>query len=48
MIKNMPTYAANYKYIVYRTIDNENWFYGAYNDYNKAIEVAIAIDGNIA
>lgn len=48
MINNMPAYAVNYRFIVYRVVDGEKWFYGAYNDYMRAHEVAAMIDGYVA
>lgn len=38
-IKNLPDYARNYRYIVVRLVDDDFWFYGAYNAEFKAIEV---------
>lgn len=46
-INNLPDYAKNYKFIVCSEVDNELWFYGAYNDYNRAIDIAIEIDGMV-
>ena len=47
MINNLPTYANKYKYIVARRVDGELWFWGAWNDRNKANEVAIEIGGEV-
>jgi len=47
MINNLPTYANEYKYIVARRIDGELWFWGAWNDRNKANEVALEIEGEV-
>ena len=47
-INNLPAYAADYKYIVYREVGGENWFYGAYNDYVDAVITVLEIDGKIA
>lgn len=47
MINNLPTYAADYRYIVCRRVDGELWFYGAWNDRNKANEVALEIFGEV-
>ena len=46
-IKNMPAYAAKYRYIVARRADDwdDLWFYGAWDDAEKAQEVAKEIDG---
>ena len=48
MINNLPTYAVNYRFIVYRVVDGEKWFYGAYNDAQWAREVAAMIEGYVA
>ena len=47
MINNLPTYANEYKYIVARRVDEELWFWGAWNDRNKANEVALEIGGEV-
>ena len=46
-INNYKSYADQYKYIVARRIDGELWFWGAWNDRNKANEVAIEIGGEV-
>lgn len=48
MINNLPEYAKEYKFIVYIEVDDEKWFYGAYNNAEKAREVANTVDGKIA
>ncbi len=45
MINNLPNYANDYRYIVARRVDGELWFYGAWNDADKANEVALEIGG---
>lgn len=45
MIKNVPAYADNYPYIVARECDGSDWFYGAYNNADKAESVAHEIHG---
>lgn len=40
MINNIPTYANEYKYIVARRVDGKLWFWGAWNDRDKANDVA--------
>lgn len=45
MINNMPTYAKDYKYIVARYVDGEYWFYGAYNEKDRAMRVALQVCG---
>ena len=47
MINNFPAYANEYKYIVARRIDGALWFYGAWNDRNKANEIALEIGGEV-
>ena len=41
-INNMPEYAKDYKYIVVTNLDGDLWFWGAYNDRNKANEIALS------
>lgn len=43
MINNVPDYANDYRFIVARYVDGEYWFWGAWNDRNKANEVAIEL-----
>ena len=40
MINNIPTYANEYKYIVARRVDGKLWFWGAWNDRDKANDAA--------
>ena len=47
MINNLPTYANEYKYIVAHRVDGELWFWGAWDDRNKANEVALEIGGEV-
>lgn len=46
-INNIPDYAKEYDFIVARECDGEFWFYGAYETVNRAMEVAIAVDGHV-
>ena len=46
-INNEPNYAKDYNYIVARLIDDEYWFYGAYNDGAKAEKVANEVNGEV-
>lgn len=48
IINNMPDYAYNHKFIVYRVVDGENWFYGAYDDVSKAMAAMVFCGGMIA
>jgi len=44
-INNMNANYQNYKFIVARFVDDEFWFYGCFNDENKADEVAAMVHG---
>lgn len=46
-VNNYPNYATQYKYIVTRLVEGEHWFWGAYNDYFKAEQVADEIGGYV-
>lgn len=45
IIKNLPEYAIYHTYIVASVCDSNLWFYGAWDDENKAYEVAEVIGG---
>ena len=45
IIKNLSNYATQYKYIVASSVDGDLWFYGAWNDEDRAYGVARDIDG---
>lgn len=47
-VKNTPAYAAEYALIVYRMSKGVRWFYGAYNDAQKAASAAAEIGGFVA
>jgi len=44
-INNLPATAKNYGYIVAREVDGEFWYWGAWNESEKANEVARDIGG---
>lgn len=46
-IHNIPEYAANKLYWVVREVDDEYWFYGAWNNENEAEEAAFEIGGEV-
>ena len=46
-IKNLPDYAEQHRFIVYRSVSGEAWFWGAYDDAGEACEAARDIDGYI-
>jgi len=45
IIHNSPDYAKDYPFIVATKLDNELWFYGAYEDRRKAWDVEFEVDG---
>jgi hypothetical protein len=46
-INNLPEYAYEYPFIVVSICDDELWFYGAYDDYARAVKASNEIDGAI-
>lgn len=44
-IKNMPPEAALYDFIVYREVNGVKWYWGGYNDANRANNIATEIGG---
>ena len=44
-INNLPEYAKNHKYMVVIRVNREFWFYGAFDDRDRANEVALEIGG---
>ena len=47
-IYGLPTYAKDYKFVVYIEDGEDRWFYGAYADWCKAWDVASDIGGKVA
>lgn len=45
IVNNMSESARKYRYIVFRMVDGEAWYYGAWNDHERALEQALEIDG---
>ena len=39
-VKNVNENACNYLYIIARAVDGKLWYYGADNNYEKALEIA--------
>ena len=39
-INNVPRYALELRYWVYREVDGKRWFFGAWDDSRKAIDAA--------
>lgn len=46
-INRIPHYAWSCKFIVYRIVDGENWFFGAYDEVSKALCAAVECRGQI-
>lgn len=47
-IHNIPAYAYDYRYIVYRVVDGDRWFWGAWNDRDAALQAAAEVGGEVA
>lgn len=47
IINNLPDYATNYNYIVASVLDGDLWFYGAWDNEDKAYDVARVINGAV-
>lgn len=46
-ILNVSAYALNYKYIVARYVEGDWWFYGAWNEQDRAYRAALMEDGEV-
>lgn len=46
-VYNLPDYAWENKFIVYRSVDGKAWFWGAYNEVSEAQKAADEIHGYI-
>lgn len=46
-INNFPAYAKAYRFIVTRSVDGEEWYYGAWDDRESANEQALEIGGSV-
>ena len=44
-INNLPDNYKNYLFVVARKVDGDLWFWGCYNDRNRANEAALEMDG---
>ena len=44
-INNLPNNYKDYTYVVARRVDGDLWFWGCFNDYNRAIDVALEVGG---
>lgn len=47
IINNLPDYYIDYEYTVFTVVDDECWFWGCFNDRNKAHEIAVSIGGGV-
>jgi rubrerythrin len=46
-INNIPEYANHYKYVVATLVEGQLWFYGAYDEYDKADRAFKEMDGRL-
>ena len=46
-VQNVASYAKDYKYIVAKRVNGELWFWGAWNDKNKANAVALELGNGV-
>lgn len=46
-INNLPNYAKDHRFIVYRVVNGEAWFWGAYDEVSEASNAMMDIDGCI-
>lgn len=46
-IMNISNYAYSYKYIVARYVDGDWWFYGAWNEADRAYHAAMVEGGQV-
>lgn len=44
-VNNLPETFRNYNWLVCCVYDGELWYYGVYNDHDKAFEVAMTVNG---
>ena len=47
-INNLDIAALGMKYVVFTVVDGENWYYGAWNNFDKALAVSVKIGGQVA
>lgn len=43
-VNNLSATYKNYRYVIIRTVDGEDWYYGATNDFGKAVNIAYSFD----
>jgi len=47
-VNNVPEMSKDRRFIVFRVVDGENWFYDAWDDFDRALKQAIEIEGQVA
>lgn len=47
-INNMDKHAKGRKYVVFRVVNGENWYYDAWDDFDRALAQAVEIGGQVA
>lgn len=46
-VNNVSAWAKESKFIVFRVVEGQNWFYDAWNDFEKALKQAVEIGGQV-
>lgn len=46
-VNNLPEYAKKHNYLVCREVNNELWFWGAFDDHDRAFKTAMEICGGV-
>ena len=47
IVRNVSKYAYERKFITFRFVEGDAWYYGAWDDYEKAVDQAIEIGGHV-
>lgn len=48
LINNISDYAFKRKYVVFRMVNGEAWYYAAWDNYDKALNQALEEGGQVA
>ena len=47
IIYNLPEWARKKRFIVFRLVEGDAWFFDAWDAYEKALKQAVEIDGQV-
>ena len=47
-INNLMDYAKARKFIVFNVVDGKNWFFDAWDTYDRALQQALEVGGQVA